>query len=333
MLSLLLLTVGMIRFFLKHFFILRSFSNSNKIFCIMKVKHHFLFLGMTEDMIKHVKRSGWRRLVMTHQPEPKQLIRRLWDVITTASRMKDPERPGHDFFVSDWLAIANKELRYVQLGLLSDPPDFPMYEIIGYFSSGLPKLRCRRQSSDLEAYHQHKSRAVSVHARGAGAEYHQLREGWFDWVWNIRALVKARRIPDPGTSWLWIVDMVSQVLRNVPEVLRPVFFRVWPSTNTDLEPILNRGAYPDLIAPTPLPGKKISELTSSEHMRKVLEFPELCLAGDAASLLRATGLVNSFHLFLNFFSCILQNLAATGIAARPTRLLEIAKRATEFASI
>lgn len=38
-------------------------------------------------------------------------------------------------------------------------------------------------------------------------------------------------------------------------------------------------------------------------------------------------------MLLEFFLCILQNMAPTGIAASPTRQLEIAKRATEFASI
>ena len=97
----------------------------------------------------------------------------------------DPERPGHHFFVENWLDVTVKELKYVQKGLLSDSLRFSLYQIIGYYSTGFRIARCLRQSSDLEAYFQHLSRSVSVHARGAGADYHAMRGDWFELGWEL----------------------------------------------------------------------------------------------------------------------------------------------------
>jgi hypothetical protein len=182
-----------------------------------------------------------------------------------------------------------KELKYVQLGLLSDSPRHSLYQIIGYYITGLEMLRCMRQSSDLEAYHQHKSRSVSVHARGASGPYHVLRQGWFDWFWNGRALVRGRQIPDPGTSWFWLVDMTQQILREVDIGEVPVFFRVWPTTDTSLQPILNRGIYTEAVAAAAA-SQDTTNLVDPEELRRVLQHPEMVAVGDVLGLRRATGL-------------------------------------------
>ena len=227
---------------------------------------------------------------MTHQPEPTVLLRRMWDVVMCAQTMMDPE-PGHHFFVENWLDVTVKELKYVQKGLLSDSLRFSLYQIIGYYSTGFRIARCLRQSSDLEAYFQHLSRSVSVHARGAGADYHTMRGDWFDWVWNFKALVRAKKIPDPGTSWLWLVDMASQAFSDLPAASAHAFFRAWQSTNTGVEPTLNRGIYPEAVATVLRNGSTVSELISPADQRRVLQFPELVASGDVLGIERVTGLV------------------------------------------
>jgi hypothetical protein len=244
---------------------------------------------MSDAQIERVKRTGWRRKARTHQGPPSWIIRRIWDVMVWASLLKDPERPGHMFLKENWLQITVKELKYVQLGFLSDSQRFPMYEVIGRFRTGLFIYRDLRQTSSLEAYFQHKSRAVDVHARGANHEYHSLRQDSFDWHWGKNALVKANKIPDPGTSWFWVVDMVAQVLRDSPVDAHPLLIRAWPCVDTRVAPILRRGIYAEANAPAPLPGNVMSNLTSPRDIAVVLKHPELVARADAIALQRATG--------------------------------------------
>jgi len=136
----------------------------------------------------------------------------------------------------------------------------------------------------LEAYFQHLSRSVSVHARGAGADYHTMRGDWFDLVWNFKALVRAKKIPDPGTSWLWLVDMASQAFSDLPAASAHAFFRAWQPTNTGVEPTLNRGIYPEAVATVLRNGSTVSELISPADQRRVLQFPKLMASGDVLGI-------------------------------------------------
>ena len=253
------------------------------------VRAHFIRLGMTDEQIAHIRRKTWRKHCMTHQPEPRLLTRRVWDVLMCARLMHDPESDGRLFFVDNWLYIAKKELAYVQAGLLSDKPGVALYEEVGWYCTGLRILRCLRNSADIEAYFQHRSRSVPVHARGASAEYHMIRSDGFDWNWNIQGLVRAKKIPDAGTSWLWVVDLVSQCLGDYTPAN---FFRAWPTTDTSIPPILNRGIYPEALgaAHKSGDGRAFSQLTDPEEQRRVLQFPELVQAGDVVGIERVTGI-------------------------------------------
>ena len=55
------------------------------------VRAHFIRLGMTDEQIAHIRRKTWRKHCMTHQPEPRLLTRRVWDVLMCARLMHDPE--------------------------------------------------------------------------------------------------------------------------------------------------------------------------------------------------------------------------------------------------
>jgi len=289
-----------------------AFEKKNPSFFVgilfVQVSHHFRQLGMSDEQIRHVSRRGWRRKVRTHQPEPRVFIRRVWDVLLCASYMKDPERPGHMFLREDWLDFTKKELKYAQLGFLSDSSRFPLYEVIGRFSTGLRIYRDLRQTSCVEGYNQHKSRAVSVHARGAGGTYHALRQDIFDWFWGYHALVKANKIPDPGTSWFWVVDMVSQVLRDHPEA-RPPLIQAWPNIDTTALPILGRGIYAEANAPSTQPGQIESRLLNPKDLDAVLQHPHLVAQADAVGLQRATGFfflpfARYYNITLVIFFCL-----------------------------
>ena len=75
--------------------------------------------------------------------------------------------------------------------------------------------------------------------------------GLFDWIWNIRALVRAKRLSDPGTTWLWLVGVTCQAMRFVDTPQKPMFFQAWPSTDTGITLAPNGGVYPEAIAAVP----------------------------------------------------------------------------------
>jgi hypothetical protein len=90
--------------------------------------------------------------------------------------------------------------------------------------------------------------------------------------WNGRALVRGRQIFDPGTSWFWLVDMTQQVLRGIDIEEVPVFFRAWPTTDTSLPPILNRGIYAEAVAAAAT-CQGTTNLVDPEELRRVLQYP------------------------------------------------------------
>jgi len=83
------------------------------------------------------------------------------------------------------------------------------------------------------------------------------------WIGNFKALVRGKKIPDPGTSWLW----------------------------TDAQPTLNRGICPEAVAAVLRNGSTVSELISPADQRRLLQFPELVANGDVLGIERATGFV------------------------------------------
>ena len=83
------------------------------------------------------------------------------------------------------------------------------------------------------------------------------------WVVNFKALVRGKKIPDPGTSWLW----------------------------TDAQPTLNRGICPEAVAAVLRNGSTVSELISPADQRRLLQFPELVANGDVLGIERVPGLV------------------------------------------
>jgi hypothetical protein len=83
------------------------------------------------------------------------------------------------------------------------------------------------------------------------------------WIGNFKALVRGKKIPDPGTSWLW----------------------------TDAQPTLNRGICPEAVAAVLRNGSTVSELISPADQRRLLQFPELVANGDVLGIERVTGLV------------------------------------------
>ena len=85
---------------------------------------HCIASGMSLDDVGNLRRSYFRRRARTHCPAPETLIRSVFDLYNVFKDLKDPERNGASFFIpqAQALKLLKKQCKYIQLGLLSDPP-------------------------------------------------------------------------------------------------------------------------------------------------------------------------------------------------------------------
>lgn len=125
-------------------------------------------LTLLQPSFRYFRRKG-----RTSCPPPEVLVRELYDIYRCFEQMDDPERPGCKFFNGDHLTIFKKQMRYVQRGLLSDPPGRVMYVHIKTLTTGFEVYRCMRSTSLLEGYHLHLRRIIDMCARHASLRYVQ----------------------------------------------------------------------------------------------------------------------------------------------------------------
>ena len=134
----------------------------------VRVRNHCEALGMTREQIDKLKRKYWRLKCRYACPAPRLLLRAFHDVYVFFRGMLDPLKPGHQMLVPNHEAIFRKEMKYVQDGLLSDPPGMDMYLVVGIHpKTRLLMLRTLQNSSDLEGHFLHYSRAIHPTAKGS----------------------------------------------------------------------------------------------------------------------------------------------------------------------
>jgi len=148
----------------KHSPITRAFMmySSDAIFKMLpkeydRLLEHLKHLGiaMSDERIKRLSRRYLRRMLRYGVGEPTQLVRDLFDVFCFFDDMEDPERPGQRVLVDDAFEIMDKEMKYVQRGLLSDLPGMDMYRAVKKLKTGFVMFRTKRNSSALEGQHLH----------------------------------------------------------------------------------------------------------------------------------------------------------------------------------
>ena len=115
--------------------------------------------------------------------------------------MLDPLKPGHQMLVPNHGNNFLKQMKYVQEGLLSDPPGMDMYLVVGVHpKTRLVMLRTLRNSSDLQGHYLHYSRAIHPTAKGSKWPYLHVRTNLFDFAWSLKAAAAAGRMKDIGHS-------------------------------------------------------------------------------------------------------------------------------------
>ena len=113
------------------------------------VKAHASACGCKDT--KKLRRKYFKLLAMYSCPEPEVIVNGLLDVYFFFKDLPNPNGKGGGCLTADAEAILKKELKYVQLGLLSDIPGMKMYVEVGVFAkSGRTRLRCIRGTNALE---------------------------------------------------------------------------------------------------------------------------------------------------------------------------------------
>ena len=152
--------------------------------------------------------------------------------------MLDPLKPGHQMLVPNHRHIFLKQMKYVQEGLLSDPPGMDMYLVVGIHpKTRLLMLRTLQNSSDLEGHFLHYSRAIHPTAKGS------------KWPIPARAneLVRFCLVAESGSSCRpdeghWpLVALAHRSPRSLcrgwlPETDLPPLLRQWKRTDTRRKP-------------------------------------------------------------------------------------------------
>ena len=139
------------------------------------------------------------------------MIRSLFELYIFFRDLPDPlkENRRQTCLVTNHLHIFKKEMAYVCRGLLSDPPGVAMYRQVGHYrKTGLPKYRCIRTTSPLEAHFLHYSRSLHPTAKASSPRTLHMRTNYFDFVWTLRAAEKAGLMTPIHHSQPWLVDLL-----------------------------------------------------------------------------------------------------------------------------
>ena len=256
---------------------------------VSDVKRHCEKLRWTEDHVAGLNRRFWRRKVAYHCPKPPRLVQNLLDLYVFFKDMKDPETGG-DFFAPNHEEIFLKELKYVQQGLLSDRPNMSMYQQVGVHETGLKKYRCLRTSSPLEGYHMHLFAAIHPAASHMHGRAQTVRSNLFDFAWNVKAGIKANVLHEAaGCMWLWLLDYIAGIMKDVDDTDKPVFLQHWVAVDTTWEPLTRRGVLEDALKMA-RGDNETSPMRSKANMAKLLQHKEELMEGNVVALKRLTGL-------------------------------------------
>ncbi|CAM9989087.1 unnamed protein product, partial [Ectocarpus sp. 13 AM-2016] len=156
---------------------------------------HLMFLGLSDDDIKRVRRKYWRSKARYVVPPPAELLRRLTDVCDFFRDLDDPST-GRNFLVPDHKKRFRHEMTYVARGDISDIPGEEMYIKVGQYKSGLPKLICHRSSSPIEVYHLHLALVrIQSYAQSPSPGWLEAVANHFDFRWCISAFKEQTLVP------------------------------------------------------------------------------------------------------------------------------------------
>ena len=249
---------------------------------------------MSDNQITALSRKYFRDNCRVSYVSPELMIRALFNVYCFFLEMEDPLRTNHKVLVSNHRSIMLKEMKYVQGGRNSDPPEMNMYRCTGFFKcSGRRKWRSLRNTSPLEASYLHFSRSRHPTAKSAGPKSTQIHSNMWDFNWSLNAAAKAKLMRTIYHHQPWLIDMIAKTCHGwIAEDELPPLVQGWAAIDTTIPPCTFRGIDWEVYNLERADGNRrinISMLRSEEDIRKVCEYPELVIAGDWPQLARLTG--------------------------------------------
>jgi len=163
--------------------------------------------------------------------------------------------------------------------------------------TGMVIYRCFRSSSPLEGYHLHFRAAVHPAAKSAGPRLHHVRSTMFDFVWNARTAMRVGDVPNVGHTWLWLMDLLVDIMRTVPAAKTPEAVARWKRTQTvapsgeKWEPVTKRGVLDaQVMCASTDPTARLAALRSLDEVSHLLQHPAQVARGDALAVSRVTGM-------------------------------------------
>ena len=115
--------------------------------------------------------------------------------------MLDPLKPGHQMLVPNHRHNFLKQMKYVQEGLLSDPPGMDMYLVVGIIRKRA--FSCYARCGILQTSRDTSCTTPAPSIRrqkAASGRYLHVRTNLFDFAWSLKAAAAAGRMKDIGRS-------------------------------------------------------------------------------------------------------------------------------------
>ena len=124
----------------------------------------------------------------------------------------------------------------------------------------------------------------------------QVRSNLWDFAWSLSAAAKAGRMKQIFHSWPWLVDMLADVCRWIPDGELPAVLIGWRRTDTTIEPTTIRGVDFEMLSLREEAGKHgvaISPLRARDDLVAVMRYPDLVAACNWVMLAEKTGVYTS----------------------------------------
>jgi len=124
---------------------------------------------------------------------------------------------------------------------------------------------------------------------------HTIRSNLFDFQWNIKALVKANKLPPEAgqIGWLWLIDWLAEVTHGQDAASLPPVLRNWRRTDTAKPPITCRGVIRESMMqtdPTMIDPEALLAPSSKDKLKQLMQHHVALMDGDVVQLKRLTGI-------------------------------------------
>ena len=117
-----------------------------------------------------------------------------------------------------------------------------------------------------------------------------VRSNLFDFAWNVKAGIKANVLHEAaGCMWLWLLDYIAGIMKDVDDTDKPVFLQHWVAVDTTWEPLTRRGVLEDALKMA-RGDNETSPMRSKANMAKLLQHKAELMEGNVVALKRLTGL-------------------------------------------